>query len=329
LIIAEAGVNHNGDLVLARRLVDAAVDAGADVVKFQTFDSTRVATALAEKAAYQIEFSGQGETQQQMLKRLELSQEQHTILFAHCESAGIEFLSTAFDLPSVEMLAAMGLRRFKIPSGEITNLPYLRAIGHLGGRVILSTGMATLGEVESAVEVLTAAGTPRALITVLHCNTQYPAPVAEVNLRAMLAIRDGLGLSVGYSDHTLGTAISVAAVALGATVIEKHLTIDRSLPGPDHAASLEPVEFREMVKSIRDVEAALGDGIKWPTAGETPNRLLARKSIVAARSIRAGERLTDENITTKRPGTGLSPMRWDEVVGRISARDFEEDEFIE
>lgn len=329
LIIAEAGVNHNGDIAMARKLIDVAADAGADLVKFQTFSAARLATWDAAKAEYQTRASAESETQYAMLKRLELSEDAHDALITHCRSRSIRFFSTAFDIESLDFLLRLGLDRVKVPSGEITNLPYLRHVGACGKPVILSTGMATLGEIEAAIEVLEREGTPRGRITVLHCTTEYPAPMADVNLRAMVSIRDAFGVAVGYSDHTQGAEVSVAAVALGATVIEKHFTLDRKLPGPDHKASLEPAELRAMVAAIRNVEDALGDGIKRPAASEAKNRAIARKSIVAACAIRAGESFTEANVMAKRPGTGISPMRWDEIIGRVARRDFTADELIE
>jgi N,N'-diacetyllegionaminate synthase len=329
LIIAEAGVNHNGDLDLARRLIDVAARSGADVVKFQTFTADRLATRAAPKAEYQSQTTGSRESQHAMLRRLELSEEMHRQLIAHCETRGIEFLSTGFDIESVDLLAALGQRQFKIPSGEITNLPYLRHIGQLGKPVILSTGMAALDEVGAAIEALERAGTPRSDMTVLHCTTEYPAPIAEANLRAMQTMQATFGVKVGYSDHTPGIEVAIAAVAMGATLIEKHFTLDRSLPGPDHKASLEPAELGAMVAAIRNIEAALGDGIKRVAPSEAKNQPIARKSLVARRAIRAGELFSAENLTAKRPGTGVSPMRWDEIVGRRAPRDFAVDEQIE
>lgn len=329
LIIAEAGVNHNGSLLLARQLVDIAADAGADLVKFQTFRADSLATAAAAKAEYQKASTGTAESQYEMLKRLELSDEAHRELLAYCQSRGIGFFSTGFDIDCVDMLVGLGQRLFKIPSGEVTNLPYLRHIGGLRGEVILSTGMATLSEIEAALVVLEQAGTLRERVTVLHCTSEYPTVAQDVNLRAMQSIRDAFGVRVGYSDHTQGIEISIAAVALGATVIEKHFTLDRQLPGPDHQASLEPSELVAMVRGIRHVEAALGDGVKRPTAGEVRNRAVARKSIVASRAIAAGEVFSNDNLAAKRPGTGLSPMRWDEVVGRRATRAYAADEPIE
>lgn len=329
LIIAEAGVNHNGDMTLARQLIDVAADAGADMVKFQTFSADRLVTTHTTKADYQTRTTDAGESQHAMIRQLELTRSMHEALIAHCKSRGILFFSTGFDPDSVDLLAVLGQKRFKIPSGEITNLPYLRHVGRYGKPVILSTGMATLGEIESALEVLEQAGTPRERVTVLHCNTAYPTPVVDVNLRAMLTIRDAFGVAVGYSDHTLGIEVSTAAVALGAAVIEKHFTLDRNLPGPDHKASLEPGELRAMVAAIRNIEQALGNGIKRPSPSEARNKPAARKSLVAARAIRAGEAFSEANIAVKRPGTGLSPMRWDEVLGRKAPRDFAADELIE
>jgi N,N'-diacetyllegionaminate synthase len=329
LIIAEAGVNHNGELALARRLIDAAADAGADMVKFQSFSADQLVTAAARKAEYQDRTTDANESQRAMIRRLELTRETHKALSAHCADRGITFFSSAFDEGSVDLLAELGLDRFKIPSGEITNLPYLRHVARYGKPVLLSTGMATLGEIEAALEVLERSGIPRTCVTLLHCTTEYPAPMAEVNLRAMLTLRDAFGVAVGYSDHTVGTEVSIAAVALGASVIEKHFTLDRNLPGPDHRASLEPAELKAMVAAIRNIEQALGDGIKRPGASESRNKASVRKSVVASRRIRAGERFDETNLAVKRPGTGLSPMRWDEVLGRVAPRDFSPDELIE
>ena len=329
LIIAEAGVNHNGDLDLAHQLIDVAAQAGADMVKFQTFSADRLVTTHAGKAEYQIKATGADESQHAMIRRLELTRDMHVELIAHCHSRGIQFFSTGFDMESIDMLMELGLDRFKIPSGEINNLPYLRHIGRYGKPVILSTGMAILGEIESALDVLVRAGVPRNCITVLHCNTEYPTPMNDVNLRAMLSIRDAFGVAIGYSDHTSGIEVPIAAAALGATVIEKHFTLDRNLPGPDHAASLEPNELTAMVSAIRNIEAALGDGVKRPSISETKNKPIARKSLVAACTIRSGEIFSETNVATKRPGTGLSPMRWDEVLGRKAPRDFERDDLIE
>lgn len=329
LIIAEAGVNHNGDLKLARQLIDAAVNAGADLVKFQTFKANRLATSTAQKADYQTQTTDRAESQLDMLRRLEITKSMHHELIAHCAARKIGFFSTGFDIESVDLLASLGQDHFKIPSGEITNLPYLRHIGRLGKAVILSTGMATLGEIEAAINVLEQAGTPRANLTVLHCTTEYPTPMKEVNLRAMQSIQVAFGVAVGYSDHTQGIEVAIAAVAMGATVIEKHFTLDRTLPGPDHQASLEPAELTAMIASIRNIEAAMGDGIKRPTPSEARNKPVARKSLVASREIKAGMVFTAENLTTKRPGTGISPMRWDEFLGKKAMRNFAVDELID
>lgn len=329
LIIAEAGVNHNGDLSLAKRLIDAAVDAGADLVKFQTFNASRQVTRIAKKADYQTQTTDGKESQHDMLQRLELTETMHHELIAHCATRNIGFFSTGFDIESVDLLVGLGQDYFKIPSGEITNLPYLRHIGRLGKNIILSTGMATLGDIEASIYALEQAGTPRTSITVLHCTTEYPTPMTEVNLRAMQSIQAAFGVAVGYSDHTQGIEVATAAVAMGATIIEKHFTLDRNLPGPDHAASLEPSELKAMVTAIRNIELALGDGIKRLTPSEVRNKPIARKSLVASQAIEAGHIFTIQNVTTKRPGTGISPMLWDEVIGRVAARNFAADELIE
>ncbi len=329
LVIAEAGVNHNGDIQLAKQLIDVASEAGADIVKFQTFSASRLVTRTAKKADYQIQTTGAEESQYEMLSRLELSEDMHRELIAHCATRSIGFFSTGFDIESVDLLVSLGQDRFKIPSGEITNLPYLRHIGQLGKTVILSTGMATLGEIEAAIEVLEQSGTPRAHLSVLHCTTEYPTPMNEVNLLAMRSIHTAFGVAVGYSDHTQGIEVAVAAVAMGATVIEKHFTLDRTLPGPDHQASLEPRQLRAMVSAIRNIEVALGDGIKRLTPGEARNKPVARKSMVASRAIKVGEVFTADNLTTKRPGTGVSPMHWDEVLGRKALREFLAGELID
>jgi N,N'-diacetyllegionaminate synthase len=329
LIIAEAGVNHNGDLGLAKQLIDAAADAGADLVKFQTFNANRQVTRTAKKAEYQTQTTDGNESQHEMLRRLELTEAMHHELIHHCSTRSIGFFSTGFDIESVDLLVSLGQDQFKIPSGEITNLPYLRHIGQLQKTVILSTGMATLGDIEAAIDALEQAGTPRANITVLHCTTEYPTPMKEVNLRAMQSIHTAFGVAVGYSDHTPGIEVAIAAVAMGAVVIEKHFTLDCNLPGPDHRASLEPVELRALVVAIRNIEIALGDGIKRLTPSEARNKLVARKSLVATQPIKAGEILSAKNTTAKRPGTGISPMRWDEIMGRPASRDFAQDELIE
>ncbi len=328
LIIAEAGVNHNGDIAMAKRLIEVAAEAGVDMVKFQTFSADRLATGSASKAEYQAQSTGESESQHAMLRRLELSSDMHHVLIEHCRTHGIRFFSTGFDVESLDFLVGLGLDLIKIPSGEITNLPYLRRVAAHGKPVILSTGMASLGDIESALAVLEQGGIGRERITVLHCNTEYPTPMADVNLRAMRNIGQAFEVAIGYSDHTAGIEVAIAAVALGATVIEKHFTLDRSLPGPDHAASLEPDELKAMVAAIRNIELALGDGIKRASPSEARNMPIARKSIVASQPIRAGEAFTAENITAKRPGTGISPMRWDEVVGRKATRDYASDELI-
>ena len=329
LVIAEAGVNHNGDVGLAKLLIDAAAEAGADLVKFQSFNADRQVTHTAKKADYQTQTTDSNEFQHEMLRRLELTEAMHKELIAYCAVRNIGFFSTGFDIESVDLLLSLGQDHFKIPSGEITNLPYLRHIGQLGKTVILSTGMATLSDIEAAIDVLEQAGTPRSNVTVLHCTTEYPTPINEVNLRAMQSIHTAFGVAVGYSDHTPGIEVAIAAVAMGATVIEKHFTLDRTLPGPDHQASLEPAELKAMVTAIRNIEVALGDGIKRLTPSEARNKPVARKSIVARRAISAGEVFSTDNLATKRPGTGLSPMRWDEILGRIAPRAFEADELIE
>ena len=333
LIIAEAGVNHDGDLNQALKLVDMAAEAGADIVKFQSFDARSLATAEATLAEYQYKGSleensdGAG-AQLALLERLQLSWEDHLALLRHCTDRGIEFFSTAFDLGSLQLLADLGVRRFKIPSGEITNLPLMRRIASFGEEVIVSTGMAELSEVGAAIESLEIAGLPKEKITLLHCTTEYPAPIQDVNLHAMGAMASKFDVRVGYSDHTEGVEVAIAAVALGAKVIEKHFTLDKNLPGPDHRASLEPVDLELMVSAIRKIESALGSDQKKCTSSEKKNVPLVRKSIVAARPIQEGEAFTEENLTVKRPGTGLSPMLWDSVLGRRASRSFQIDERI-
>lgn len=326
-VIAEAGVNHNGNLETAKRLVDEAAGAGADAVKFQTFRAESLVCADAEKAAYQKETTDREETQYAMLKRLELTEGMHRELLERCREKKIVFLSTPFDIESIRYLAGLDMPVFKIPSGEITNLPYLEEIGKQRRKVILSTGMSGMDEVKAAVEILKKNGAED--ITLLHCNTQYPTPVCDVNLLAMMQMQKETGLPVGYSDHTLGTEIPIAAAALGASVIEKHFTLDRSMEGPDHRASLEPCELKRMVEGIRKTELALGDGRKRASLSESGNIRTVRKSIVAALDIRKGEAFTEENLTTKRPGDGISPMRWHEVLGQVSRRDFKKDELIQ
>jgi N,N'-diacetyllegionaminate synthase len=329
-IIAEAGVNHNGSLEIAKTLINAAADAGADAVKFQTFKADKVVTQDAPKADYQSQSGDASESQHAMLRKLELSDEAHRELIDHCRSRGIQFLSTAFDPESAGFLGALALPFTKIPSGEITNLPHLRQSARSGSPVILSTGMATLGEVEAALEVLVAEGIARDAITVLQCHTDYPTRFEDANLRAMQTMAAAFhGVKIGYSDHTLGIEAAIAAVAMGACLIEKHFTLDRSLPGPDHAASLEPAELKAMVRAIRNIELALGHGRKEPSASESKIKQVARKSIVASHPIQAGEIFSEENLSAKRPGTGISPMRWDELIGKPAKRAYEVDELIE
>ena len=327
LIIAEAGVNHNGNLDLALKMVDEAKRAGADIVKFQTAIPEKVISKYADKAEYQKKTTGNEESQLEMCKRIHLKLSDYDIIKKYCEEVGIEFLSTPFDLESIDYLEKLGMRLWKIPSGEITNLPYLIKIAKTGKPVIMSTGMAELKEVEEAVNVLKENGAGE--ITLLHCTTEYPAPFESVNLRAMNTLREKVGTEVGYSDHTVGFEVAVAAAVLGASVIEKHFTLNHNMEGPDHKASLEPEEFEVMVNNIRLIEKALGDGVKQPAEAEKKNIAIARKSIVAARDIKKGEIFTEDNITVKRPGSGISPMKWFEVLGTEAVRDFGEDELIE
>ena len=329
MVIAEAGVNHNGDLGQAKKLIEVAAKSGADFVKFQTFSADRLVTKKVRKAQYQIQNSQYSESQFEMLKSLELSETMHSELIEESRVQGIGFISTAFDIESANMLLSLGQNIFKIPSGEITNLPYLRHIGNFSKRVILSTGMSNLREVKDALELLEAAGTSKSQVTVLHCTSAYPAPVIDVNLLAMRTIKEALNVEVGYSDHTLGIEVSIAAVALGATVIEKHFTLDRNLPGPDHKASLEPDELNSLVTQIRNIEKALGDGVKCPMPSELENIDSIRKSIVAKCSIRKGEIFSELNLAAKRPGTGISPMDWNRIIGSVARRDFHVDELID
>lgn len=330
LIIAEAGVNHNGSLDIAKRLVDEAADAGVDIVKFQTFKAEKLVSKSAKQAEYQQRNMGKtDDSQYSMLKKLELSPLQHEELIDYCREKGIRFFSTAFDMDSIEYLHSLNLGLWKIPSGEITNYPYLRKIAQYGEPVILSTGMCELSDIEAAIQVLLSHGLQKNQITVLHCNTEYPTPMRDVNLKAMLEIAEKFGVAVGYSDHTEGIEVPIAAVALGATVIEKHFTLDKNMEGPDHKASLEPQDLRAMVKAIRNIEQALGSGHKVISASERKNIEIARKSIVAACPIRKGDLLTDENLTVMRPGNGISPMRWEEVVGTYATRNYQEEEPIE
>lgn len=326
-IIAEAGVNHNGSIEIARKLVDEAALAGADAVKFQTFKAENLVCRNAKKADYQMETTDGNESQFDMLKKLELTPDMHRELIEYCSQKKIMFLSTPFDIDSLRYLLQCGIEIIKIPSGEITNYPYLREVGRTGRPVILSSGMSGLDEVKAAVNVLREYGSKD--ITVLHCNTEYPTPYSDVNLKAMLTIKEELGVAVGYSDHTPGIEVAVAATALGAVVIEKHFTLDKNMQGPDHKASLEPHELCEMIRQIRNVELALGDGLKVPSESEKKNIDIVRKSIVAKKVIKLGDLFTEDNITTKRPGNGVSPMRWNEIIGQRAVRDFEVDELIE
>ena len=327
-IIAEAGVNHNGSIEIAKKLIDVASESGADAVKFQTFKAEKLVSKNAQKADYQKETTDKTESQFDMIKKLELDVDTHKKLIAYCKTKNIMFLSTPFDHDSIELLNDLGLEIFKIPSGEITNLPYLRHIGKLNKKVILSTGMADIGEIEDALDVLLTAGTKKENITILHANTMYPTPMEDVNLKAMQTIGNTFECKYGYSDHTLGIEVDIAAVAMGANAIEKHFTLDKNMEGPDHKASLEPDELKAMVKAIRNIELALGSSIKKPSKSEMPNMSVARKSIVAKTTIKKGDTLSEENITIKRPGNGINPMRWDEVVGTVASKDYKEDELI-
>ena len=335
LIIAEAGVNHNGSIEIAKQMVDKAVDAGVDIIKFQTFKSEKLVSKAARQAEYQQRNIGkQGEGQLEMLKKLELSKQDHEELIAYCNKKGIRFFSTAFDMESIDYLHSLNMGLWKIPSGEITNYPYLRKIASYGESIILSTGMCELSDIKAAVNVINKfwpkanSQQPTADITILHCNTEYPTPYQDVNLKAMLEIAETFKVKIGYSDHTQGIEVPIAAVALGASVIEKHFTLDKTMEGPDHKASLEPEELKAMVQAIRHIEQALGTGHKTISESERKNIEIARKSIVAACPIKAGELLTEDNLTVKRPGTGISPMRWNEVVGTFAVKDFEEEEPI-
>ncbi len=328
-IIAEAGVNHNGEIVLAKKMIDVAADAGADFVKFQTFKAEKLVSKNAAKADYQKKTTGEKESQLEMIKKLELDVASHKELMEYARLKGITFLSTPFDLESIDLLYELGVPLFKIGSGEITNYPYLKKMASKKLPVILSTGMSNLCDVENALRVLTENGLEKKQITLLHANTEYPTPMEDVNLRAMLTLKEAFKVNVGYSDHSLGIEVPVAAVAVGAAIIEKHFTLDKNMSGPDHKASLEPGELKAMVKAIRNIEKALGNGIKQPSNSEKKNMPVARKSIVASRDIEIGELFTEENITTKRPGTGISPMRWNEIIGRKAIKDFKPDDLIE
>ena len=327
-IIAEAGVNHNGSIELAYKLIDVASASGANAVKFQTFKAENLVTINAQKAEYQKQATNQSESQFNMLKKLELDTNAHKKLINYCKKKDIVFLSTPFDHESIELLDELELQIFKIPSGEITNLTYLRHIGSLRKEVILSTGMSTLKEIEEALIILTSAGTSKENITILHANTMYPTPMEDVNLRAMQTIQDKFGVAVGYSDHTLGIEVDIAAVAMGATIVEKHFTLDKTMDGPDHKSSISPEELKAMVSSIRNIEKALGSSIKKPSKSEKPNITMARKSIVASKSIKKGELFTEKNITTKRPGTGISPMEWDSIIDKVAKRDYQIDDLL-
>ena len=327
-IIAEAGVNHNGSLDLAKKLIDVACSAGADAVKFQTFKTKNLVTKKSQKAIYQKKTTCKNETQFDMLKKLELNKKDHEELISYCENKKIIFLSSPFDLESIDLLNELGLEIFKIPSGEITNLPYLRYIGKLNKKIILSTGMSNMIEIKSALNVLVKSGTKKNNITILHANTEYPTPIEDVNLRAMISIGKELDVKFGYSDHTLGIEVDIAAVALGAVCIEKHITLDNNMEGPDHRASLDPFQFKEMIKAIRNIELALGDGVKKPSKSELPNIQSVRKSIVAKTTIKKGDVLNESNLTIKRPGKGVSPMQWDEIMNTVATRDYKEDEQI-
>ena len=329
IIIAEAGVNHNGSIDIAKKLVDKAAEAGVDYIKFQTFKSENLVTKTAKQAEYQKRNIGRDEEGQlAMLKRLELTHENHEILIDYCQQKGVKFFSTAFDMDSIDYLHSLNMGLWKIPSGEITNYPYLRKIAQYHEPVILSTGMCELSDIEAALKVILQFGVQKEQITVLHCNTEYPTPFQDVNLKAMLEIEEKFGVKIGYSDHTRGIEVPIAAVALGATVIEKHFTLDRNMEGPDHKASLEPEELKAMVCAIRNIEQALGSGHKTISESERKNIEIARKSIVAACPIKAGELLTEDNLTVKRPGNGISPMCWNKVIGTIATKDFEEEELI-
>lgn len=327
-IIAEAGVNHNGSINLAKQLIDVASEAGVNAVKFQTFKTENLVSKNAQKADYQKETTNSQESQFDMIKKLELDIDTHHQLISYCNSKNIMFLSTPFDLDSIDLLNNLGLEIFKIPSGEITNLPYLRHIGSLKKKVILSTGMADIGEIEDALDILINEGTIKENITVLHANTMYPTPYEDVNLKAMVTIGNTFDVAFGYSDHTLGIEVDIAAVAMGAVCIEKHFTLDKNMEGPDHKASLEPDELISMVKGIRNIELALGSSVKKPSPSEKPNIKIARKSIVASTDIKVGDILSENNLAIKRPSGGISPMRWDEIIGTISVKDYNKDEQI-
>ena len=328
-IIAEAGINHNGSIEIAKQLIVKAKEIGADAIKFQSFKSSALVSRNAEKANYQKSFTNKNETQYEMIKKLELNKQQHIELINYCKKKKITFISSPFDLESIDLLDSLEVKIFKVPSGEITNLPYLRKLGKLKKKVILSTGMADLGEIEDALNILIDNGTPKNKITILHCNTEYPTPYKDVNLKAMQTIRKAFNVKTGYSDHTLGIEIPIAAVAMDAEIIEKHFTLNKNMIGPDHRSSLEPDEFKNMVISIRNIEKAIGDGIKKPSVSEMGNIKIVRKSIVAVKNIKKGEKFSEKNLGLKRPGIGISPMKWFEVLGKTATKDFNIDELIE
>ncbi|MBF7045952.1 N-acetylneuraminate synthase [Campylobacter volucris] len=328
IIIAEAGVNHNGDINIAKKLIEVASEAGADYVKFQSFVARDCVSKIAKKASYQLENTDENQSQLDMIKKLELDEKAHEELIKHCNKCGIKFLSTPFDLKSIELLARLNVELFKIPSGELTNYPYLKKIASYDKNIILSTGMATLLEIQNALNVLTSNGTQREKITILHCNSEYPTPFEDVNLKAMQTLKETFDLPVGYSDHTLGISVSIAAVTMGACVIEKHFTLDKTMQGPDHQASLDINELKAMVKSIRDIEKALGDGVKKPSKSEMKNIDIVRKSLVAKKAIKKGECFSEENLTTKRPGNGICAMNYEKYIGKIAQKNYQEDELI-
>ena len=327
-IIAEIGANHNGELSIALQLVDVAVKAGADIVKFQTAKSENLISKYAPKAEYQKKFTDKNESQLEMGKKLDLDYNTHQKIIEYCRQKKIQFLSSPFDLDSIDMLVRLGLETLKLPSGSVTDLPYLRKIGSLNKNIILSTGMSSLVEVIDAYNILVSSGTDKNKIVVMQCNTEYPTPMEDVNLKAMHTIRDKLDVEVGYSDHTVGIEVPIAAVAMGATIIEKHITLDRNLPGPDHRASLEPEELISMITAVRNIEKAVGDGVKIPSASEMKNIPIARKSIVAKKPIKKGDLFAENNLTVKRPGAGISPMEWDSYIGKFSINEYQEDELI-
>lgn len=329
LIIAEAGVNHNGSIKLAKEMISVAANSGADFIKFQTFITEDNITKNAKKADYQKKYTDSNETQYDMIKKLELSKTDHIELINHCKLKNIKFLSTAFDLESVDLLNEFNIPLYKIPSGEITNYPLIKYIGSFGKPILLSTGMSNIEEIEQAMSILIESGTKKKDITILHCNTEYPTPFEDVNLQAMVSIRDKFQVKVGYSDHTLGIEVPIAATAMGAEVIEKHFTLDRNFAGPDHAASLEPEELKKMVQSIRNIECSLGDGVKRVSKSESKNIFVARKSIVAKIDIKKGEIFSENNLTVKRPSSGISPMKWNDIINKPSNKDYYKDDLID